>query len=134
MTESVEELVFQVVGVAAPQGSKSLWRGRMVEANPRTKLWRIAVQEAAEKALAGRDGFGKLPVSATAWVYLPRGKTVTRKYPSTKPDSDKLFRAIGDALTLAGVFHDDCQIVDQHAHKRYADDQPYVEIIVREKT
>lgn len=41
-------------------------------------------------------------------------------YPTTKPDLDKLVRAILDALTEARVYPDDSCVVDVYARKRYA--------------
>jgi Holliday junction resolvase RusA-like endonuclease len=40
-------------------------------------------------------------------------------FKATAPDSDKLIRLIGDALTIAGVIADDALIVRILAEKRY---------------
>lgn len=53
---------------------------------------------------------------------LPRPKALKKDPPpphTKKPDSDKLFRAIGDAMTGI-VYCDDAQVIDHHARKRYA--------------
>ncbi|WP_146341121.1 RusA family crossover junction endodeoxyribonuclease [Nesterenkonia sp. NBAIMH1] len=42
----------------------------------------------------------------------------------TKPDKDKLERATLDALTNAGVVHDDSRIVGGSTWKAYADGRP----------
>jgi Holliday junction resolvase RusA-like endonuclease len=52
---------------------------------------------------------------------MPRPKSVSRKYPNTAPDLDKLLRGIGDALQIAGVISNDGQIVSIEAHKVYSD-------------
>ncbi len=41
---------------------------------------------------------------------------------TTKPDLDKLERAILDALTKSGVIKDDALVVDLVASKHYADE------------
>jgi len=48
-----------------------------------------------------------------------------------RPDLDKLERAIGDALTDAGVWVDDGQVVNSHTQKWYAE-TPGVHITVLE--
>lgn len=99
-----------VVGVAAPQGSKTRTRFGLKEDNPNTKPWRGIVADDAAKAMAGA-GLIQDPVRVTARFFFPRPKSHYRtgKYahllrddaPFTvdkKPDLDKLQRAIGDAL------------------------------------
>jgi Holliday junction resolvase RusA-like endonuclease len=50
------------------------------------------------------------------------------------PDLDKLLRAIGDALTIAGVFADDSRIIEINASKSFADQRPPgVHIHLKEK-
>jgi Holliday junction resolvase RusA-like endonuclease len=129
-SETVEILSFTIEGVAAPQGSKSLMRGRLVEANPRTRLWRAAVQDAAERALAGREGFGKDPVHIRLDFHMPRPRTVKRARPSVPPDVDKLSRAVLDSITKSGVWKDDGQVVDLSAHKHYAE-KPCIVVTIR---
>lgn len=129
LPESIESLTFWVPGVAIPQGSKSIFRGRLVEANKKLRPWRAVVKAAAVEALAGREGFTDA-VYVSMDFYLPRGKTVVRRRPSVKPDADKLARAINDSLTDSGVLKDDGLIVDLHPRKWYADDEPGVRIKV----
>jgi len=56
--------------------------------------------------------------------------------PHTRPDVDKLARAVNDALTTAGVIYDDSQITRIIAAKRYADphEAPGVTIAVTRDT
>nr|DAV40200.1 MAG TPA: Endodeoxyribonuclease RusA [Caudoviricetes sp.] len=96
-------------------------RGRELDA------WRIKVAKAAEDAArkAGWEPRHDGPVAVTAIFVLPRPKSVpkTRKWPHTKPDLDKLQRAVGDALApykRPGVLRDDSRIVEWRASKCYA--------------
>lgn len=50
-----------------------------------------------------------------------RGKTVTRKYPTTRPDIDNYIKSLMDAMNGI-VFKDDSQVVSIHAMKRYSED------------
>lgn len=127
-----------VAGVPAPQGSKrALGAGRpggkirMVEASTRVKPWRTDVREAFLAAQAEHPERGELgplfgsgtPVVVKIVFVLPRTKAM-RDRPSAdfpmvqKPDVDKLERAVLDALTSAGVFADDSQVVASHKFKR----------------
>jgi Holliday junction resolvase RusA-like endonuclease len=135
LDNAVIELV--VYGVPAPQGSKAPYGG---ESNPRTKPWRAAVAaEAAEmmewhasQASIYRHGFvGPVKVRATFFFPRPKSHYGTGKnatvlkdhapvFHQSKPDGDKLARAIGDALTGI-VFRDDSQIAVWRIEKRYGD-------------
>ena len=48
-------------------------------------------------------------------------KETAPKYRASKPDADKLARAVLDALTVAGVLMDDRQVVSLGIIKRYAE-------------
>ena len=61
------------------------------------------------------------PVELHVIFHMPRPKSVSRKYPNTAPDTDKLLRAIGDSLQSSGVLSNDAQIVSIYAHKVYAE-------------
>lgn len=128
--DRVEVLEFWVPGIPVPQGSKSIFRGRLVDANKALKGWRRTVTQAATTALAGRNGFDD-SVSVLLDFYMPRGKTVKRPRPSTRPDLDKMIRAIGDSLTDAHVWTDDGLVVTVHAAKYYADGLPGVNVKVK---
>ena len=130
-------LSFFVPGVAAPQGSKRhVGRGVMIESSKRLKPWRKTVTGAAKTALLYSDSWEAstdAPVSVALSFQLPRPKRVPRSrrgYPVTKPDGDKLARAVLDSLTDADVFADDSQVVSLHVTKTYAN--PGVLITVRE--
>ena len=99
--------------------------------NVKTKDWQTLVAWTAGQKCGEVTGG---PVSLLINFYLPKGKTVKREYPSTKPDIDKLLRCVLDALTGI-VYVDDSQVIDVQVAKRYADGEggfgrPRVEIWV----
>lgn len=136
--DPITRLEFVVFGVPIQQGSKKGFSRKgstfvqIVDDNKATlKPWREHVRNVAETALAGRPGFTR-----AAFVFLdfhmPRGKTVKRARPSTKPDIDKLTRAILDALTDSGVLKDDGLVVSLRVDEWYATNEPSVSIKVGE--
>jgi Holliday junction resolvase RusA-like endonuclease len=136
-TDRIERLSFFVPGTPIPQGSKKAFvRGKraVIVDDNQEKLneWRGVVKNAASQALCGRLGFEKDAelVVLYDFLFMPP-KRLTRKRPNVRPDLDKLERAIGDALTDAGVWRDDGQVVVSHTSKEYSE-TPGVHIIVRE--
>jgi crossover junction endodeoxyribonuclease RusA len=122
-------LAFTVYGVAAPKGSaKAFMRPGMrfpvvTHDNPRTKPWQESVVSAALEAMSGaapHEG----PVGVVLSFYLPRPaslpKRVTRPIRSRGSDLDKLERCVLDALTRAGVYRDDAQVVATMCSKEFA--------------
>lgn len=121
----------------APQGSKRhVGNGVMVESSQRVKPWREAVKQAALDAGAGHGPEGTLtgPVALEVTFTLPRPKAHYRTgrnahllrdnaptRPDRLPDLDKLLRSTMDALTAAGVWVDDAQVVGINARKVYPD-------------
>jgi len=59
-------------------------------------------------------------IEATFW--FPRPASVTRLQKITAPDTDKLFRAVGDALTDAQLYTDDSRVIAISGEKWYAVD------------
>lgn len=124
----------QVIGVPAPQGSKSaVMRGGrpiIIEGKSNTgraKLveWRRAVADAARAHLTtGAAPFGSgVPVCVAINFRLTRPKSVSKKqrpWPTVKPDIDKLVRSTFDALADGGLISADQQVVQLAADKRYA--------------
>lgn len=127
-----------VAGVPAPQGSKRGYarRGRggklhvsMVESSERVAPWREDVRQAFIARPYGASVLVSFPSHRPVVVkivfVMPRPKATpkTRATPPAvkKPDVDKLQRAVLDALTSAGVYADDSQVVTVHAHKRLAE-------------
>jgi Holliday junction resolvase RusA-like endonuclease len=132
-------LSFVAFGTPRPQGSKRyVGNGRFVEASD-VKPWRAAVARAAETAMseANLPPFDQ-PVVVSVVFFMPRPKTVKRMWPSVVPDTDKLCRAIGDALSVdtKAVMADDSLIVKWNDPiKVYADTRdPGVWVSIRPAT
>ena len=117
-------LRFDVPGVPKPQGSKRhVGNGVMVESCKELKGWRQAVTEIAIAAGASRWE-GPVMVMLEFRFDRPKGHWGKRGLvPSapaektTKPDVDKLSRALLDALWPC--WGDDAQVVELHARKRF---------------
>jgi len=59
------------------------------------------------------------PMEFNLWVFITRGKTVTKIYPDTRPDSTNFLKAAEDPLNKL-VIEDDGQIVMTRVYLRYA--------------
>ena len=116
----------RVYGDPAPQGSKT---GRVVnghvvmwESSKKLPIWRESVVMAAKVSFMENNHQTILgPVTLHCTFYMPRPKSVSRAYPNTAPDLDKLLRGIGDALQISGVISNDAQIVSIQADKVYSE-------------
>ena len=80
-----------------------------------------------------KNGPMKQALSATIVFYFKKPKTVTRDYPTVKPDVDNCVKSTLDSLNGI-VFVDDAQIIEINASKKYAavggiflDIRPYLE-------
>lgn len=116
-------MTLDVTGVPQPKGSmKAFVRGGravVTSDNPRLKAWqqtvRVEAQRAGVAALAG-------PVAIQLAFRLQRPIALSKRREAahvTRPDVDKLARAVLDALT--GVaWGDDSQVASLRATKRYA--------------
>lgn len=126
--------VFVVHGVPAPQGSKRhVGGGVMVESSKKVKPWREAVKWAVLSRPEDAKTLGILGpvrVSVTFFLQRPGGhygtgrnagvlKASAPEYPAVKPDLDKIVRSTLDALTDAGVYRDDSQVVTLISEKLY---------------
>lgn len=131
-----------VNGLPAPQGSKKAFQNKhtgkisVVESAAKTvKPWRADVRAAAEEH-GGTIPRGE-PVIIYLHFYLPRPKGhfgtgrnagLLKDWAptavTTKPDLDKLIRSTLDALTSAGTYQDDSNVVAVNAWKSYADGRP----------
>lgn len=144
---------FVVYGVPEPKGSMTaIVRGKRAVLVPglnrkrkdgtrsdgrqRFQRWTAAVQNSA---LAWRLTHGNrtidAPVSVEVWFFLPRAKSAPKRVfaPATKPDVDKLARAVLDPLVKAQVLAEDSRVVDLLVHKRFAvNDHPCAVIRVME--
>jgi Holliday junction resolvase RusA-like endonuclease len=80
--------------------------------------WRDAVKKAAREAIEATDGGypleGPVVLAVTFTLYKPKNKPKTKpSWPEgTRQDLDKLLRAVMDAMTAAGVWKDDGQVVE----------------------
>jgi len=119
-----------IIGTPAPQGSKVRTRWGVREDNPNTKPWRATVAAEAALAHAGR-ALLDVPVEVDAFFVFPRPKSHYRTgrnahllkdtapaWCATKPDADKLARAVGDALSGV-LLRDDNLIVEWRIRKVY---------------
>lgn len=135
------EVTFEVAGVPAPQGSKVRTKWGVREDNPATRPWRSAVAWEATAAMQGREPLTG-PLALEVVFFFPRPKThfytgkraeVQREtapvFHTSKPDVDKLLRAIGDSLTGI-VARDDALIAEIVARKLYG--SPRAQVRVRE--
>jgi crossover junction endodeoxyribonuclease RusA len=119
-------VIIIVHGEPAPQGSKSFkgYRGGkaiLVESSKKLKPWREAIVIAAKEVMSiqslNKPGFSG-PVVVSVEFYRDKPKSAKKKvWPDTKPDIDKLVRAVLDALTIAEVIKDDSLVVDLRALK-----------------
>jgi Holliday junction resolvase RusA-like endonuclease len=135
---------FDVPGEAKTAGSKKAFvvtpkgggRPRAVvtdDAGEPGKRWRKQVALAARVAMSGEPLLpGALTLYANFYVKRPQDHYVANdrtrelkdrapRYPTLRPDTTKMLRAVEDAITGV-VYHDDSQVCDQHVSKRYVID------------
>ena len=116
-------MTITVYGQPAPKGSRRFvglskaGRGILIESSRAVKPWAEAVKWAAlECPMVIMEG----PVSVKVCFTLPKPKSARKAaVPYKKPDLDKLVRSTFDALTDAGVWRDDSQVVSLQASKVY---------------
>lgn len=74
-----------------------------------------------------------VPLRLDVTVWLPRPKSVKRAKPVTRPDEDNYLKLCQDAL-IGVAFHDDGQITDGRARKRYVlpGEDPCIVIVLEE--
>lgn len=116
------------IGDAAPQGSKRhVGNGVMIEASKKLPVWREQLINDIARAADGcvfDSG-----VQITLIFKFPRLKAHFNSkgqlkpnaplFKMTKPDIDKLCRAVLDAITLSGVIRDDSLCYSIEAQKMY---------------
>jgi Holliday junction resolvase RusA-like endonuclease len=132
---------FTVFGTdPAPQGSKKYVGTRrtaagnniplIVESSPKLPAWRKAVNDAVVQALKDSGDVSKFDqaVKVEAVFYLTRPKTVSRAYPITPPDLDKLARGLLDGMKPCWT--DDSLVVRLEVSKKYAVGQTGVAVTV----
>jgi Holliday junction resolvase RusA-like endonuclease len=128
---------FFIEGEPAPQGSKNgfVKNGRvvMVESSTKVKPWRAAVTQKTAQHMSW-ETLNPLDSSVEIALvfYLPKPKSVKRKWPSVKPDLDKLIRSTFDGLTTGGLYTDDALVIAVSASKEYATDRTGCQVIASE--
>jgi len=111
---------FFVKGRPVPQGSLKFIHGRPIHVRATDlAVWRADIARNAEL-------FGFKPVANAVKVEMDfvmlKPKSAKRRFPSVKPDLDKLVRAVLDGLT--GVaYEDDSQVILIQASKTYGENQ-----------
>lgn len=117
---------FTVIGKPEPQGSarafyiKKLGRAVITSDNAKLKPWRQQVSGMAMEAMKGYQvQAAGTAIRVEARFYFDRPKSIKRTaLKTTKPDADKLLRAILDALTGI-VFNDDAQVTECFVTKSF---------------
>ncbi len=129
-------LSFFVPGKPVPQGSKRhVGNGRMVEMGKDLKPWRESIRWAALERSHGPLMY-EGPVSVRLQFVMPRPASAPKRKTTPgikRPDVDKLIRSVLDALSSAGVWRDDSQVVEVYASKRIAEltESPGVSVLVQ---
>ena len=126
----------EIFGEPAPQGSKRVYNGRIVEAgSKKLKPWRKAIADAAYNLLSEEHSLITGPLKVEVDFYLPRPSSISQKkraLPIVPPDIDKLCRSLLDGLNQGAdtgkvgdgvIYADDSQVVELVARKHYADDR-----------
>lgn len=127
-TTTVPTMWMFVPGKAAPQGSKNAYpNGRggynLVESSRSLHEWRDkitleAVRHARRHHWQIPDP--RIPLSTLLLFRMPRPPHSKLDTPTSRPDLDKLTRAVHDALTDAHIWHDDAQVTQSSQHKIWA--------------
>src|SRR5690348_3011756 len=126
-------LQFWVEGAPQPQGSKTAGlasdgRAFVRDKNPRAlKEWRSAVTQGVRSQLP--DWWEEGPIDMAILVrlrfWMPRPKSAPKTIDiphTTRPDADKLLRAVMDSLTMSKFIKDDSIANNMIVNKRYAID------------
>lgn len=135
---------FTVFGLSAPAGSKTSGVSKagvrfVRDSNPRSAQWKTDVAQAAGKFMGEMPPL-EGPLVLELDFYRPRPKSHFKAdgytlsatgrrmlYPTGRPDSTKLTRAVEDAMTGI-VYRDDSQIVHQIISKRFGTSRVEVKV------
>lgn len=135
----MRRIELRVHGEPAPQGSKTVYRGYVVDASKKTKPWREAVVGEVLRTSNSVNLHSLLDVRVTFMFVRPKAHYLKKglrpnapRYVGKTPDIDKLCRSTLDGLVQAGLMMDDRQVVILHAQKIYVEDSPGAVIIVEE--
>jgi Holliday junction resolvase RusA-like endonuclease len=132
---------FTVFGTdPAPQGSKKYVGSRrtaagnniplIIESSPKLPAWRKAVNDAVVQAMKDSGDLSQFDgaVKVEAIFYLTRPRTVSRAYPITPPDLDKLARGLLDGMKP--IWKDDSLVIRLEISKKYASKQSGVAVTI----
>jgi Holliday junction resolvase RusA-like endonuclease len=130
-------VTYFIEGVAAPQGSKRhVGNGRMVEMSKKLPQWRATVEWATRahmQKVGGLKPFESARVTLGFNIVRPRAHfnakgEIFQRFadvkPTTRPDLDKLTRAVFDGLVNGGILEDDARVHTMIVTKRYV--TPYL--------
>ena len=124
-------MTITVFGIPGPQGSKSRGRyGQLYESSKKVKPWREACKYAAlevieneglnnRRRIYGAAISGPVEVEISFSLPSPQSRKKIDRYPSRKPDIDKLLRSTFDGLSDIRVWEDDARVVRVLARKLY---------------
>lgn len=104
--------------------------------------WKDSVRTAAIDKWDGVVFTGPVHAAINFWIPRPKFhyrangdlKPIAPIAPTGKPDLDNYAKAVLDALTALGVWHDDSQVVGMFIRKRYTIGGPCATIQIREYT
>lgn len=119
---------FNVVGTPVAQGSKRIIPTpngpRLIETASNHRTWRTDLHTTAKQHAETLDKPLDGPLTLTITFRFPmpqsrpkRVRAAGKAPKTTTPDLDKLIRAVGDALTEAGLIRDDARITNITATK-----------------
>lgn len=126
--QPIETAELHVVGIPAPQGSKTAMpNGAVLEGSSKTGRaataeWRRVVADEARRFVQSHHAppmDGPLAVTIEFRFPLPKSDPHRTRH-TTKPDIDKLERATLDALTQGGLIKDDARVWQVVKTKTYA--------------
>ena len=134
---STEPVVLEVFGIPQPQGNKTgfynkktqrvvLVEGRRPEARAAFHSWRDGVEDAARRIQEQHElALCNVPCKLTIVFRLPKPKSAPKRrlWPDSRPDIDKLTRAVADALT-GTLISDDSRICQLDITKVFAGERP----------
>ena len=121
-----QKMYLVIFGNPAPQGSKRIIKGRLIEASSeKLRKWRKEIARVCTEARTRNDTYFIGPVEVEVTFFMPRPPSVKpekRPMPIVPPDLDKLCRGLLDGIGQSEViWGDDSQVVSLIASKAYAD-------------
>lgn len=117
---------FTVPGLPISQGSKKLGRNRrtgraqILDDNDALKAWRDQIGYVCNRVWGTRAALDEsVMVNATFRLPRPASWPAWRRWANTKPDLDKLYRAVLDGLHINGqMLREDSRVVTGQVDKR----------------